>query len=151
MAERAYLGTIPLSLLLVGCMPTWPQVTPDVAGTILLENRPLPGAEVYVLRWFRDRRCEESKIRAVTSDKGSFAIAGRHEFEISMPGDRIYRWGLCIHYRGEWFTGYSEAGMGFPSTKLQLSCELTAPAEESPREAYSRAPHVFGLCKAPEV
>jgi hypothetical protein len=132
---------------LAGCVPAWPRATPTVTGRVELHGAPISGADVYLVRWFH--ACEVSQFHTVTSSDGTFAIAGTHEFEWIVPGDHFVRWAVCFNVKGQWFVGYGESHMGFPVSRVQLTCDLSAPVVEGFRAKPDR--RARGLCRADDV
>ena len=146
--ERSRVEVALICLLgLAGCVPGWPQVTPVVTGRVQLHDAAVSGADVYLIRWFH--KCEVSPLHATTSADGIFSIAGTREFEWIMPGDRFVRWGVCFNVKGQWFIGYGESHMGFPVSRVHLTCELSAPVAQGFKSNPDR--NIKGLCRADDV
>jgi hypothetical protein len=139
--STALLGVV---VVLSGCVPTWPRITPAVEGRVLEAGQPVVGATVYVVAWPENGQCKESSLAAITASNGEFSIEAFRRFGWDpLAGDRLSNWAVCVKKAGAWYLGYSEISMGYTTPNINLACELTDPVVKRNGEVS-----VVGLCHA---
>lgn len=107
-----------------GCIPVRVVAVPNATGNVKARNLGVHGAEVFVQEWFAGT-CKTSRDKATTDSAGNFSVPLRRRWEMSVPGDRVTNWAVCIRHAGDWYLGYAEVLMDNMPREIQLTCELS--------------------------